>query len=244
MRAAQNPDRSVARQLTSLLACGVLLCSCAAAPKPVSPPAPPKPVNTVVLLPDSDGKTGALLSSSGGGHGEATDNATFRANGAVLVSGAGGGERLLSKPGQAVRVEAGSPPGESFIMQEGELHAMRRATRAALPKAPIQYLIYFEKGTADLTKESRGMMRDVLRSIKERGAVDISVVGHTDTVGDKNFNYQLSMKRAQAITALLAAEGIDLSVIETTSHGKDNPLIPTVDQVDEPRNRRVEVTIR
>jgi outer membrane protein OmpA-like peptidoglycan-associated protein len=37
---------------------------------------------------------------------------------------------------------------------------------------------------------------------------------------------------------------VDPSIIDITSHGKDNPLIPTGDQVAEPRNRRVEVTVR
>jgi outer membrane protein OmpA-like peptidoglycan-associated protein len=74
--------------------------------------------------------------------------------------------------------------------------------------------------------------------------VDISVVGHTDTVGDKRYNYQLSLKRAMTVSALLTAKGVAPSIIDTASHGKDNPLVPTGDQVPEPRNRRVEVTVR
>jgi outer membrane protein OmpA-like peptidoglycan-associated protein len=84
----------------------------------------------------------------------------------------------------------------------------------------------------------------VLETIRERAPVDISVVGHTDTVGKKEYNYGLSMKRAKAVASILVAKGIDPSVIDITSHGKDNPLVPTGDQVPEPRNRRVEITVR
>jgi outer membrane protein OmpA-like peptidoglycan-associated protein len=70
------------------------------------------------------------------------------------------------------------------------------------------------------------------------------VVGHTDTVGDKLYNYKLSLKRARALASLLVSKGVDRSILEITSHGKDNPLVPTGDQVSEPRNRRVEVTVR
>ena len=54
----------------------------------------------------------------------------------------------------------------------------------------------------------------------------------------------VGLRRAQAVAALLTKEGIDPSILEITSHGKDNPLVPTADQVFEPRNRRVEVTVR
>jgi outer membrane protein OmpA-like peptidoglycan-associated protein len=46
------------------------------------------------------------------------------------------------------------------------------------------------------------------------------------------------------VGALLAAERIDPGSLEITSHGEANLLVPTADNVSEPRNRRVEVTVR
>ena len=74
--------------------------------------------------------------------------------------------------------------------------------------------------------------------------MDTSVVGHTDTAGSKEYNYRLSRRRAEAIARLLVAGGVAPDLLEITSHGKDNPVVPTGDNVSEPRNRRVEVTIR
>jgi outer membrane protein OmpA-like peptidoglycan-associated protein len=176
--------------------------------------------DTVILLPDDQGKTGA-----------------------IVVSGSGG-ERVLSEPRQTVRVEAGSPPGEPFVMTEEEVNSLVGPTLEALPEPPEQFILYFEHDTATLAKESLARVYDVLRTIRERNPVDISVVGHTDTMGSKNYNYRLSFERAKAVAALLTAEGVDPAIIDITSHGKDNPLIPTGDQVSEPRNRRVEVTVR
>jgi outer membrane protein OmpA-like peptidoglycan-associated protein len=174
----------------------------------------------VVLLPDDQGKTGA-----------------------IVVTGAGS-ERVLSGSGQAVSVSAGSPPGQPFVLSEAEVAALAGPALRALPPPPAQFVFYFNLGAADLTEESRARLRETARTIRERFPVDVSVVGHTDTVGDKRYNYQLSLKRARAVAALLAAEGVDPSIMEITSHGKDNPLVPTGDQVPEPRNRRVEVTVR
>ena len=70
------------------------------------------------------------------------------------------------------------------------------------------------------------------------------MVGHTDTMGKKEYNYTLSLKRAMTVAAILRRHGVDASILHITSHGKDNPFIPTGDQVSEPRNRRVEITVR
>jgi outer membrane protein OmpA-like peptidoglycan-associated protein len=129
-------------------------------------------------------------------------------------------------------------------MPEKEVAAAVGAALKTLPKAPVRYILYFRHDSAELTAESRSRLNEVMRATRARAPVDVSVVGHTDTVGDKPYNYQLSLKRAKAVAALLAAEGLDPSIVEIASHGKDNPLIPTGDQVSEPRNRRVEVTVR
>jgi outer membrane protein OmpA-like peptidoglycan-associated protein len=92
--------------------------------------------------------------------------------------------------------------------------------------------------------ESLNQIPAILKRIKERTPVEIGVVGHTDTVGDKDYNYGLSLKRAKAVAALLAEKGVNPAILDITSHGKDNPLVPTGDQVYEPRNRRVEVTVK
>jgi outer membrane protein OmpA-like peptidoglycan-associated protein len=63
-------------------------------------------------------------------------------------------------------------------------------------------------------------------------------------VGTRRYNYLLSLERAQAVASFLIAERVDPSLLAIDSHGEDNPLVPTGDEVSEPRNRRVEVTVR
>jgi outer membrane protein OmpA-like peptidoglycan-associated protein len=176
--------------------------------------------DVIVLLPDEQGKTGA-----------------------IIVSGEGG-EQILSEPRQAVSVKPGTAPGKPFRLPEKEVRTLVGPALEALPQPPIQFILYFEHDTARLTGKSAKQVDDVLRTIRERAPVDISVVGHTDTLGSREYNYRLSLKRAQAVADILTAKGVDPSIIDITSHGKDNPLIPTGDQVAEPRNRRVEVTVR
>ncbi len=176
--------------------------------------------DVVILLPDEQGKTGS-----------------------IIVSGAGG-EQILTRPRQGVSVASGSAPAEPVVMPPEEVRSLVGPALEALPKPPLLFILYFRHDTADLTRASLADLQEVLRTIRERRPVDISVVGHTDTLGSKGYNYRLSLERAEAVADLLVRDGTDPSIIEITSHGKDNPLIPTGDQVSEPRNRRVEATVR
>jgi outer membrane protein OmpA-like peptidoglycan-associated protein len=84
----------------------------------------------------------------------------------------------------------------------------------------------------------------VLKVAADRNSADISINGHTDSAGDDAYNYKLSLRRAEHILRLLEKLGIDPDIVVTNSHGEGNPLVPTADNVYEPRNRRVEVIIR
>jgi outer membrane protein OmpA-like peptidoglycan-associated protein len=73
---------------------------------------------------------------------------------------------------------------------------------------------------------------------------EVSVIGDTDTQGDAGQNVTLGLRRAGIIRDLLVSAGIDSSRIEIASHGEADPVVPTPDNTAEPRNRRVEVTVR
>jgi outer membrane protein OmpA-like peptidoglycan-associated protein len=73
---------------------------------------------------------------------------------------------------------------------------------------------------------------------------EVVVVGHTDTTGTPAGNFDLGMKRGITVRALLVQAGLDPSAVEVTSHGEAVLLVKTADETYEPRNRRVEITIR
>jgi outer membrane protein OmpA-like peptidoglycan-associated protein len=72
----------------------------------------------------------------------------------------------------------------------------------------------------------------------------VSIVGHTDTTGTRDYNFRLGLRRAERVRGRLQAVGAAPTELTVESHGEDNPLVPTGDGVSEPRNRRVEVTVR
>lgn len=214
-RVARPGPAATAGFLAALLGVLLLTGACATAPKPR-----PSSEDLVILLPDEQGKTGA-----------------------IVVSGQGG-ERLLSEPRQAVRISAGSPPTEPVVLSRKEVSAEAGPALSVLPPPPPQFVLFCLHDTAELTPESREKIATVVRAIRKRSAVDVSVVGHTDTAGSRRHNYRLGLERSRAVAALLTAAGVPRSIIEITSHGEKNLLVPTRDRIHEPRNRRVEVTVR
>lgn len=157
--------------------------------------------------------------------------------GEVVIKGEKG-EQVLTQAGQA-----GSLDGRALQIEDKQIKEDFGATMAALPKIPVRYLLYFRAGTT-LTAESESLIPKIIIEAQTRPAVDISVIGHTDTVFTDPYNMQLALKRASKVSELLNDKGLKANSLVIESHGKRNLLIQTPDNTWEPRNRRVEVSVR
>lgn len=118
------------------------------------------------------------------------------------------------------------------------------AALAAAPQPPVSFLLYFEAGGVVLTQESQSLSAQILAEIQRRPGADVSVVGHSDTQGDESANFQLALSRARAVAQWIGGAQLAPGHLSIESHGEKNLLVPTADNVAEPRNRRVEVVVR
>jgi len=84
----------------------------------------------------------------------------------------------------------------------------------------------------------------VFEDIKRRQAYQVEVIGYTDTLGEQPHNQQLSLKRAASVRDDLVRDGLNANSIAIAGRGELDPALPTGPQVAEPRNRRVEITVR
>ncbi len=195
--------------------------SCRRPVQPKTPAAAAEPENLFLLMADPDGRTGRIIVSNTGGSQE------------------------LDRAGTATQaLNSATAPGTPFQMEPDQVSKIFGAALAAQPQPPAHFILYFDTSSSRPTEESLKQIPEILRVIGERKSNDISVVGHTDATGEREYNYKLSLARAQVIAKLLLDAGIDPGALEITSHGKDNPLVPTPDNTPEPKNRRVEITVR
>jgi outer membrane protein OmpA-like peptidoglycan-associated protein len=148
----------------------------------------------------------------------------------------------LDQPYATAETRAGSSaPVEET---QGNISVIFRTAMAARPILPHHFRLYFILGSDELTPESKAAYDAVFDDIKQRPVYEIAVIGFTDTVGDLPYNQALSRRRAEAIRARLVRNGLDGKAITTAGRGKHDLLVPTADQTPEPRNRRVEITVR
>lgn len=179
------------------------------------------PKTTVVLLADGEGRVGKVRVANESGSVD------------------------LDQPAQGTVVSAATAaPAAPERWSQERIDATFATVLTSLPTAPEHFLLYFDKGTSELTGESAALLPEIEKAIQRRNAVDIRIIGHSDTAGNPEFNFRLSQQRALSVTRLLLGRGVPESYLFTTSHGENNPLIITPDGVDEPRNRRVEVVVK
>jgi outer membrane protein OmpA-like peptidoglycan-associated protein len=173
-----------------------------------------------VVLPNADGSAGAGAISVSDGNTTTTLDQAFAA--AELRQGAA--------------VSAEVPASDTRIIFNQAI--------GARPILPRHFRLYFVLGSDELTSESTIAYRNVFEDIKPRLAYEVEVIGHTDTLGDRPYNQQLSLARAVAIRNKLIADGLAAGSISVTGRGELDLLVPTADQVAEPQNRRVEIVVR
>jgi len=172
----------------------------------------------IVLLPNADGTAGK-----------------------VLVKGLNG-INVLNSPMEAVRVAA--LPSNTYVATPDQVQRDFGAALRASPKRPTHFQLYFQPGGSVLTPESELLLQRVVQEIDSREAPDISIIGHTDTLGDASANETLGLERAMQVKSLLFSAKLTLANTVVESHGEKNPLVKAADNTNEPRNRRVEITVR
>ena len=174
---------------------------------------------TVVVLPSADGHKG------------------------VVVVERGGERYVLDGPYAASRTH-GEGKVEVTRLSDTEVRRSFGGALEGLPARPASFLLYFVTGSDELTDASKVELQKILDEIKHRPYPDIFVIGHTDTVGDQDGNDRLSAQRAERMKGYLVDVGIAASRIQVSGRGERELLVPTDDNVDEPRNRRVEINVR
>jgi iron complex outermembrane receptor protein len=111
------------------------------------------------------------------------------------------------------------------------------------PPAPVarSYMVFFDFDKSDLTPDAVKIVDQAAANAGPAKVTEITVTGHTDTVGSDAYNMRLGKRRAESVAAQLEKDGIPSSEIVLVSKGKRDLLVPTKDGVREPQNRRVTI---
>ncbi|MDB5785840.1 MAG: OmpA/MotB domain protein [Caballeronia mineralivorans] len=178
------------------------------------------PPDRIILLPDPEGKVGAVIVRS----------AT--------------GQQTIDKAYAGVDVTKGGAI-EKTMDSQSSVQARYSQLLAARPPRPRTFTVFFLFDSAtDLAPESFATVKELKTVLATWPAPQLVVVGHTDLAGSQEFDDRLSIRRAETVAALLIKQGIPARQIETASRGKREPLVHTADGVPNRMNRRVVITIQ
>lgn len=101
--------------------------------------------------------------------------------------------------------------------------------------------VNFEVGKSRLTPESHAILDEVAKSLLAHPEVRVEVSGHTDITGSRALNMRLSLSRAQAVVAYLAAKGVPYSRMDAEGYGPERPVATNRTAAGRAENRRVEL---
>ena len=120
------------------------------------------------------------------------------------------------------------------------LDACQPAFNGLLEKGRIR----FNTGSADLSKESLALLDHLVDVAQRCKEAEISIEGHTDSVGEPEDNMDLSKRRAAAVVGYIGDAGIDTSRMTSEGHGETKPVASNDTPEGRAQNRRIEFVVK
>lgn len=185
----------------------------------------------------SNATTGALI---GGAAGAAIGALTH-------THGKGAGKNALI--GGAIGALAGGLVGHYMDNQEADLRRELHASGVSVRRVGNDIVlvmrdsILFQTSSSDLSPSAVRTIDAVAKVLHHYDRTLINVNGYTDTTGSYDYNLKLSQKRAESVADVLVNDGINPARISPRGFGETHLAVPTGNNVNEPRNRRVEIRI-
>ncbi len=200
-----------------LFLCLVLLVSCAPKPKGAK----------VILLPQDNQETGAVSITTDKGEIVLDKPYAFVSPGGITVQKANPYQLNL----------------EYENLFSNELEKPLPAPQPPLPPIKNRFTVFFEFRTLDLVPGSDKVLREIISRLESDPPLGVRILGYTDTVGSAAANMTLSAGRSNKIANLLTSPQIRFKELEIRAYGEHGLRVPTLDNTEEPRNRRVVVEL-
>jgi peptidoglycan-associated lipoprotein len=108
----------------------------------------------------------------------------------------------------------------------------------------VARLVYFDYDSFEIKAESQAIIEAHARFLRSNPQRKVSLEGHTDERGGREYNLALGQKRAEAVRRSLALLGVADAQMEAVSFGKEKPASAGSDEAAWAQNRRVEIAYR
>ncbi|MHA6267261.1 OmpA family protein [Aliiroseovarius sp. CAU 1755] len=180
-------------------------------------------------------------------------------NGAAIGAIAGGllgatrkGDGKLGKAavGAVIGGVVGGMIGQQLDKQAGDLRQAIGNDQVSIVNTGNELIvtmpqdILFATDSAQVGSALQGDLAALANNLLQYPDSVVEVVGHTDNVGDADYNLSLSRRRAAAVASVLVSNRVPSSRVVTIGYGEDRPIASNLDAAGRMQNRRVEIIIR
>ena len=154
---------------------------------------------------------------------------------------AGTGSTLSAGMGAA---GSGANSGQSANGGVATVDLSNTGAGAGSGPANVGKIIYFDFDSYLVKPEYASVVNSHVQFLSSRKTTKITVEGHTDSSGGREYNLALGQKRAEAVRRAMALSGLSESQIEAVSFGKEKPADLGGDDAAAAKNRRAEISYR
>jgi outer membrane protein OmpA-like peptidoglycan-associated protein len=169
--------------------------------------------------------------------------------GALLGAAVGADVRKAALIGAGVGLLTGGGIGAYMDNQEAKLRRQLQGTGVSVTRVGDSIVlnmpsnVTFDTDKSDVKPQFYNTLNSVALVFQEYKQTLINVVGHTDSSGDANHNYDLSRRRAASVAQYLSAQQLDPNRFSVEGHGASDPIASNATPSGKAQNRRVEITI-
>ena len=149
------------------------------------------------------------------------------------------------KPAPVVAAKPAPVPAKPVMTEDKSLQQVAAVTKKADNVTVLSFKepINFALNSDQIDAESASRIQQVANALKKYPDTSIRVAGYTDSIGDPNYNVDLSQRRAKAVAMALVNEGVAADKVSFVGHGAANPIATNKTREGRAQNRRVELEV-
>ena len=163
------------------------------------------------------------------------------ASAALLAAGCASKVPLADDKNVPIESRTGTAPGAGAGGAGAGQSGVATVNAGSTAAASAPRVVYFDFDSYTIKDEYRGLIESSARSLAGAKAKRMTVEGHTDERGGREYNLALGQKRAETVARAMSLLGVGADQVEAVSFGKERPVAQGSDEAAWAKNRRAEI---
>ena len=160
----------------------------------------------------------------------------------LLVAGCASKVPLADEKGAPIETRTGTTPGSAGAGGAGSGQSgVTTVNAGSTASASAPRIVYFDFDSYTIRDEYRALIESNAKALAGARSKRMTVEGHTDERGGREYNLALGQKRAETVARAMALLGVNAEQVEAVSFGKERPAAQGSDEAAWAKNRRAEI---